>query len=134
MSLFNIGRMCVKIAGRDAGKKCVIVEQVDDTLVIIDGQTRRRKVNIKHLEPLQDVVEISVSASLEEVAKAFEGLSLEVRKTKAKKVAERPRQQRKVKVKNPKVAKKETKMLISYEEHIICDVLLVNPKNDCIVF
>ena len=116
MSIFNIGRICVKIAGRDAGKKCVIVEQVDDNLVVIDGQTRRRKVNIKHLEPLQNVVEISASASSDEVAKVFEGLGLEVRKNKSKKVAERPRQQRKVKTKKPKVAKKEAKKEVKVEK------------------
>ena len=28
--MFDIGRVCMKIAGRDAGKKCVIIDVVDD--------------------------------------------------------------------------------------------------------
>ena len=50
--MFEIGRLCVKIAGRDAGLKCLVVEVIDDNYVLIDGQTRRRKCNIKHLEPV----------------------------------------------------------------------------------
>lgn len=37
----EIGRVCIKIAGRDAGMKCVVVEQLDNNFVLIDGQTRR---------------------------------------------------------------------------------------------
>ena len=41
--MIEVGRLCVKIAGRDAGKKCVITELIDEKLVMIDGETRRRK-------------------------------------------------------------------------------------------
>ena len=51
MSIFSVGRVCVKIAGRDAGRKCVVVQQVNDHYVVVDGNTRRKKVNINHLEP-----------------------------------------------------------------------------------
>lgn len=84
MSVFDIGRLCVKIAGRDAGKKCVVVECVDDHFVVVDGQTRRRKVNVKHLEPLGTVLEISGQADHGQVAKAFESLGIKVRTTKPK--------------------------------------------------
>ena len=47
--MIEIGRLCVKIAGRDAGKKCVVVDVVNDNTVLIDGETRRRNCNIKHL-------------------------------------------------------------------------------------
>ena len=46
--MFNIGRVCVKLAGRDAGQKCVIVEILDEKTVLIDGMTRRRKCNKLH--------------------------------------------------------------------------------------
>ncbi len=49
MSIFSVGRMCVKIAGRDAGRKCVVVEQLDDVFVLVDGNVRRKKVNVKQL-------------------------------------------------------------------------------------
>ena len=47
----EIGRICVKTAGRDASKKCVIIDLLDDKYVLIDGETRRRKCNIIHIEP-----------------------------------------------------------------------------------
>src|SRR3989338_6889566 len=84
MSIFDVGRVCVKIAGRDAGNKCVVVEQLDNTYVLIDGATRRRKVNIRHLEPLDTVLELSAGAAHEEVERALAALSLPVRNTKSK--------------------------------------------------
>ena len=99
MSIYEIGRVCVKIAGRDAGRKCVVVEAVDDKFVTVDGNVRRKKVNIKHLEPLADVLEIKDKASHEDVKKAFEKMGLEVWDKKSKKPAERPRKVRKKKEK-----------------------------------
>ena len=52
------GQMCVKLAGRDAGKKCVIVEILDKNFVTIDGNVRRRKCNKIHLIPLKETVDI----------------------------------------------------------------------------
>ena len=96
MSLYTVGRLCLKIAGRDAGKKCVIIENVDDTFVLIDGATRRKKVNVRHLEPLAATVEIKAKASHEDVNAAFDKLGIEVWNKKSKKVSERPKQVRKV--------------------------------------
>ena len=45
----EVGRLIIKTAGRDAGKIGVIVELQGNT-VIIDGQVRRRKCNITHIE------------------------------------------------------------------------------------
>ena len=59
--MIEIGRLCIKTAGRDAGLKCIIVDILDDKFVLIDGETRRRKCNILHLEPLKDVVKIKNS-------------------------------------------------------------------------
>lgn len=99
MSLFTIGRLCLKIAGRDAGKKCVVTEQLDNTFVMVDGQTRRRKVNVKHLEPLESVLEIKENASPEEVKAAFKELGWEVRETNPKSAAARVKPQKKGKEK-----------------------------------
>ena len=95
MSLYNVGRLCLKIAGRDAGKKCVIIENVDDSFVFVDGATRRKKVNVRHLEPLNTVIEIKEKASHEDVKAAFDKLEIEVWNKKSKKVSERPKQVRK---------------------------------------
>ncbi len=97
MSIFSVGRMCVKIAGRDAGRKCVVVEQLDDVFVLVDGNVRRKKVNVKHLEPLAQALELNEKASHEDVKKAFEKSGWPVWESKAKETAPRPRKQKKVK-------------------------------------
>tara|TARA_B100000315_G_C14390058_1_gene501481 strand:- start:209 stop:667 length:459 start_codon:yes stop_codon:yes gene_type:complete len=102
MSLFEVGRMVLKIAGRDAGKKAVVIDKIDDNHVLIDGQTRRRKCNLKHLEVLPQVIKIKKGASQSEVAAEFKKLGLEVIQTKPKEKTERPRKKRKEKLKERK--------------------------------
>jgi large subunit ribosomal protein L14e len=97
--MFTIGRVCVKIAGRDAGKKCVIVDIVDKNIVIIDGQTRRRKCNVAHLEPLAIVLEIKKGADNKEIVAALKNtgnaaLAAEEKKPSGKKAAARPKKAR----------------------------------------
>ena len=89
MSIYNVGRLCLKIAGRDAGKKCVIIESIDNAFVLVDGATRRKKVNVKHLEPLATEIDIKEKASHEDVKAAFDKLEIEVWNKKSKKVAKR---------------------------------------------
>lgn len=86
----EIGRMCVKIAGRDSGNLCVVVDQLDKNLVLIDGNVRRRKCNIMHLEPLNQVLKIKKNASHSEVESEFKKLKLDAWNTKAKKAAAKP--------------------------------------------
>jgi len=69
--MVDIGRVCVKIAGRDAGKKCVVVDVLGKEMVMIDGETRRRKCNLAHIEPLDKKVDIKKGASHEEVMAAL---------------------------------------------------------------
>jgi large subunit ribosomal protein L14e len=76
----DIGRFCVKIAGRDAGKECLIVDTLDKGFVLIDGNTRRRKVNVAHLQLLPQKVEIKKGAAHEEVIKALESLGVKTEK------------------------------------------------------
>jgi len=116
MNIYENGRLCLKLAGRDAGRKCVIVETVDDKFVIVDGNVRRKKVNIKHLEPLAETVDIKDKASHDDVKAAFEKLGLAVWDKKSKKLTERPKKVRKKKEKpveekpaKKKVEKKEAK-------------------------
>ena len=75
--MFDVGRLCVKTAGREAGKYCVIVKRIDENFVMITGprsitDVKRRKCNINHLEPLPEKISIKENASDEEVAKAYE--------------------------------------------------------------
>lgn len=65
--MYETGRVCLKIAGREAGKYCVIVESVDDNLVLITGPksitgVKRRKCNIDHIEPTENKIDIASNA------------------------------------------------------------------------
>jgi large subunit ribosomal protein L14e len=72
----EVGRICAKLTGREAGRKCVIVDIMDRSFVLITGPKtvtgiKRRRVNINHIEPIQDRIEIKRGASDEEVAEAL---------------------------------------------------------------
>ncbi|MFW9843784.1 MAG: 50S ribosomal protein L14e [Candidatus Thorarchaeota archaeon] len=76
MTLYETGRICVKVVGREAGSHCVVVEQKEANYVIITGPkhitgVRRRLCNIRHLEPLETILEISAGADDEAVEKAI---------------------------------------------------------------
>lgn len=104
--MYEIGRLCVKIAGRDAGMKCLIIDVIDKNHVMIDGQTRRRKCNVRHLEPLGEVLKVTPNAPKTEIVRIFKTLSIDIKETKPKKVQARPK---KVRKKKPKPVKKESK-------------------------
>ena len=93
--MIEVGRLVMKIAGRDAGKKGIILDIIDDKFVLIDGETRRRKVNIFHVEPLGQVVKIGKNASHDDVAKAMDELGMKARNTKPKQKTQRPIKKRK---------------------------------------
>lgn len=67
----KVGDLCLKIAGRDAGKRCVIIKNLGNSRVLIDGETRRKECNLRHLAPLNKTVSIKENASHEEVASLF---------------------------------------------------------------
>jgi large subunit ribosomal protein L14e len=74
MPVIEIGRICVKTRGREAGKKCVIVDIIDDNFVLITGPkkvngVKRRRVNILHIEPTDKKIDISKGATDDEVEK-----------------------------------------------------------------
>jgi len=95
--MIEVGRLCLKIAGRDSGKKCLVVETIDDKTVMVDGQTRRKKCNIKHLEPTKTKIHLKKGASHSEVAKEFSKLGIEIKEKKSKKPKQRPGKARKQK-------------------------------------
>jgi large subunit ribosomal protein L14e len=69
MSAMDVGRVCIKLTGREAGKKCVIIDVMDRNFVFVTGpEVRRRRVNMKHIEPIDEIVDIRRNASDEEVA------------------------------------------------------------------
>lgn len=72
MPAIEVGRICVKLVGREAGRKCIIVDIIDKNFVLMTGPKnvtgiKRRRSNINHIEPLQDKIKIKRGASDEEV-------------------------------------------------------------------
>jgi large subunit ribosomal protein L14e len=76
----EVGRICVKILGREAGKKCVIVDVVDKNFVLITGpkavsDVKRRRANVNHIEPTSEMIEIKRGATDEEITEALTAAS-----------------------------------------------------------
>lgn len=77
MPAIEVGRICIKQIGRENGKKCVIIDVMDKSFVLVTGPKKvtgikRRRVNINHIMPLQEKIEVKRGASDEEVAQALE--------------------------------------------------------------
>ncbi len=82
MPAIEVGRICVKLLGREAGRKCVIVDIIDENFVLITGPkeltgVKRRRANIKHIEPIDKKVEIPKGADDKAVLKAIKDAGLE---------------------------------------------------------
>jgi len=106
--MYEVGRICIKIAGRDAGKTCVVVDEIDANNVLIDGETRRRSCNKKHLEPTEQILKIRKAASHDTVKVEFKKLGLDLEKKK-KRQEKKPKQPKPTKQKKKKV-KPESKV------------------------
>ncbi|HLN89567.1 MAG TPA: 50S ribosomal protein L14e [Candidatus Binatia bacterium] len=77
MPAIEVGRLCVKQLGREVGKKCVIIDVMDKSFVLVTGPkkvtgVKRRRVNINHIMPLTDKIDVKRGASDEEVAQSLE--------------------------------------------------------------
>ena len=77
MAVFDIGRICVKIAGREAGRKCIVIDKLDKNYVLISGppkitKVKRRRANMKQLEPTSEVLDIKKGVTDEELEKLLE--------------------------------------------------------------
>lgn len=60
MASIEVGRVCVKTAGREAGEKCAIVEIIDENYVEVVGESvKNRRCNINHLEPTAETIDVS---------------------------------------------------------------------------
>lgn len=76
LTAIEVGRICVKVFGREAGKKCIIVDIIDKNFVLITGpksvnKVKRRKANVDHVEPTQEKIEIKRGAADEEIVGAL---------------------------------------------------------------
>ncbi|MDE1828121.1 MAG: 50S ribosomal protein L14e [Candidatus Micrarchaeota archaeon] len=59
MALLEVGRVCIKKYGRDAGSKAVITKIVDKNTVHVSTSVRlrERKCNVNHLEFLSEKID-----------------------------------------------------------------------------
>ena len=112
--MFEIGRVCTKIAGREAGHICVVVDILDNGFLLIDGNVKRRKCNPGHLEPMAQLLELKKGASTHEVKEALKHAGLlaehkapEVAKKRERKGSEKPKKGTKAKEEKKKLAKKK---------------------------
>ena len=66
----------MKAKGRETGRKCVIVDVSDKSFVLVTGPksitgVKRRRVNVNHIKPLEDKIEVNRDASDEEIEEAL---------------------------------------------------------------
>lgn len=65
MKLMDVGRVCIKKAGREAGERVVVLEVKDKNFVVIGGEkVKKKRCNITHLFPTDQVMEKSEVNSL----------------------------------------------------------------------
>jgi len=86
--MIEIGRVCIKTAGRDAKREAVVVDILDEKFVLIDGNVRRRKCNILHLEPTEILLKIKKNTITEGVLSTMSDAGLKVEK-KVKKISKK---------------------------------------------
>ncbi len=77
MPAIEVGRICVKQAGRENGKKCVVIDVMDKSFVLVTGPKKvtgikRRRANINHIMPIQDKIDLKRGASDDEVTQVLE--------------------------------------------------------------
>lgn len=77
MPAIEVGRICIKQVGRECCRKCVIIDVMDKSFVLITGPRKvtgikRRRVNINHLMPLEEKIEVKRGASDDEVTQSLE--------------------------------------------------------------
>ncbi len=79
--VLDIGRVCMKIAGRDSNKIAVVIKKLDDNHVLIEGNVRRKKCNIKHLEPLNKILKIKEEETGDNIRELLEKEGFKIDKT-----------------------------------------------------
>lgn len=86
MASLELGRVCLKIAGREAGGYCVVIKPAgtskqEKSFVTVTGPklltgVKRRKANIAHLKATENKLDIAEDASDEQVIAAYDKAGL----------------------------------------------------------
>lgn len=125
MATLEVGRVCVKTAGREAGKYCVVLKKIDENFVLVTGPkpltgVKRRRCNVAHLEPTPYKLDIKEEVSEKAVINAYEKANLlkklglkkpspEIAKEAEKEVKKKPKEVEEKAKEKKKVKKKEKK-------------------------
>lgn len=77
MPAIEVGRICIKQAGRENGKKCIVIDVMDKSFILVTGPKKitgikRRRVNINHVTPTQEKIEIKRGATDDEITQILE--------------------------------------------------------------
>lgn len=89
----EIGRVCEKICGKEKGQICVVINKDKEGFVLIDGNVKRRKCNISHLKPLDNVLKIKQKEDTEKVREAMRKAGIDViKKVKLKETLRKARE------------------------------------------
>ena len=111
MVSYEIGRVCLKLSGREAGKYCVVLKKENKSFVLVTGPkmltgVKRRKANLEHLEPTRYIIEVPESGSDEMVIEGYQKAGLLAKLGLKKPSAAEVKSER---AKTPKEAKPEKK-------------------------
>ncbi len=106
--LYDAGRVCMKIAGKEAGRYCVVLERIDDSFVLIEGEVTRKRCNISHLEPLNITLDVKKNSDKKEILAMLDKQGL-LKDKKEKKAAKEKKARKEKPVKKNAAAKKQSK-------------------------
>jgi len=128
MAVLEVGRVCLKIAGREAGKYAVVIKPAgkgkgkeEKSFVFVTGPklltgVKRRKCNIDHLKATEYKLELAENATDEQVIAGYEKAGLIIKlglkkpsaaelKARAEKKAEKEKKKAEAAKKKPKEQK-----------------------------
>src|SRR3989338_2080261 len=93
--MVKTGDVVIKLAGRDAGRIAVVVEDLGNGYYTIDGDARKRKVNFKHIEFLGKEIKVGKGATSEEIRKVLGEMGFKVHKHGAHKAKKETKEENK---------------------------------------
>lgn len=66
----QLGEVCIKTKGKDAGKKVVVLSGLNKGRVLIDGKNvKRKECNVLHLFPTGEKIKVTKEIKHEELLK-----------------------------------------------------------------
>ena len=114
MVSLDVGTICMKVAGREAGSICCVVKPIDKTFVMVTGPKlvtgiKRRKCNIEHLEPTEIKLDVKADATDDEIIEAYKKSNILTKFNLKLPSAGEMKSQKEKKEEPKKVAKEKTK-------------------------